>query len=87
MILTTIALESDKAPYNVAEGSSQLSSEEMIRISNENKELRLLVKIDRIKVRNVGNYPNLFCKFRFADETPVKVGFKLYDLIHTRRIF
>ena len=68
------ALESDIAPYIVTEEPSQLNHEEKIRIKNENKELRLLVKIDRIKVRNVGNNPNLFCKFRFADETPVKVS-------------
>lgn len=57
----------------VTEEPSKLTNEDKIRINNENKELRLLVKIDRIKVRNVGNSPNLFCKFRFADETPVKV--------------
>lgn len=48
-------------------------AEDLNRIGNENKELRLWVRIDRVKVRNVANYSNLFCKFKFAENVPVKV--------------
>lgn len=67
-----IALESDTSPFNVQEGASSLTADDLKRIGNENKELRLMVRIDRVKVRNVPNYQNLFCKFKFAENVPVK---------------
>lgn len=68
-----IALESDKLPLSSQNPSAPLSQEEINQINNENKEIRFLVRIDRIKVRNIGNYNNVFCKFKFADKAPMKV--------------
>ena len=70
----SVALESDKSPLGVTGSAPQLSEEEQKRLINENKEIRLLVKIDRIKVRNIGTSGNLYCKFTFADLPPYKVG-------------
>ncbi len=82
--MIVLALESDKSPLNPSDGTPQLSEEELKRLNNENKEIRLLVKIDRIKVRNVGSNSNLYCKFTFADVAPLKVCFD--RLIYGRRI-
>ena len=68
-----LALESDISPMNTQNPSATLSNEDISRINNENKEMRFLVRIDRIKVRNVGNYSNVFCKIKFADKIPMKV--------------
>ena len=61
------------------EGASSLTADDLKRIGNENKELRLMVRIDRVKVRNVPNYQNLFCKFKFAENVPVKVVVSVFS--------
>lgn len=75
-LVHSIAFESDKLPFSASGAAPQLSEEELKRLNNENKEIRLLVKIERIKVRNTGNTGNtgnIYCKFTFADVAPFKV--------------
>ena len=62
--------ESDISPINAQDTTIPLNLEE---INQQNKEIHFLVKIDRIKIRNIGNYSNVFCKFKFADKIPFKV--------------
>ena len=81
-VLYGIALESDISPYNAQDPSAPVNQEELHRLNNENKEIRFLVKIDRIKVRNIGNYSNVFCKFKFADKIPMKVLFSSFSSFH-----
>ena len=50
-----------------------MSEAEIKRLNDENKEIRLLVKIGRIKVCNTGTTGNMYCKFTFADLVPFKV--------------
>ena len=38
-----------------------------------------MVRIDRVKVRNVPKYQNLFCKVKFAENVPVKVVVSVFS--------
>lgn len=69
-----VVFESDISPINAQDAATPLNLEEINRINNQNKEIHFLVKIDRIKIRNIGNYSNVFCKFKFADKIPFKVS-------------
>ena len=72
--------ESDISPINAEDASAPLNQEDIDRINNQNKEIHFLVRIDRIKIRNIGNYTNVFCKFKFADKIPLRVYFVVYLL-------